>query len=188
MICDHEKCRGAIPVESGQPSSHLSSYHCSPLAARVELTRLLRNIGTQLVPAYDAGGVSLQPEVERVWVGVVPFQVPTGNSRPSCVMWLAGDTGESEARQTGDRLRCVELGCMRIGTVVLGSRCGRCLIVKESLPSSPSSPADSHQRSSYSKPLPCSRLAAYAWHHHYILNVAPMPQLPPSFPPPSLEL
>ncbi|TQV90749.1 hypothetical protein IF1G_10492 [Cordyceps javanica] len=44
LICCHEKCKRAIPVEGGQPSTHLASYHRVPIAARVELTRLPRKL------------------------------------------------------------------------------------------------------------------------------------------------
>ncbi|KAK9443851.1 hypothetical protein VB005_02376 [Metarhizium brunneum] len=44
LICCHQKCKRAIPVVKGKPTSHLSS-HGIPLHARAALTTVLRTIG-----------------------------------------------------------------------------------------------------------------------------------------------
>lgn len=56
--CFNEKCKRAIRVESGRPSTPLASYGI-PLQARVELTRLLRGVDVRnldpLAPLKDGG-------------------------------------------------------------------------------------------------------------------------------------
>lgn len=58
LICYHDKCKRAIRVDKGQPSTHVAS-HGIPRAARVELARLLRRVDVRnpdsLAPLKDGG-------------------------------------------------------------------------------------------------------------------------------------